>query len=108
MDPHPFTQKLCVRSFLLRTRRQYSCEGSVLGRFTRDEFNQNSKSTIGVEFATKVITVDGKQVKAQIWDTGRSSLVATVSICGTDALRKLVRNGTGPLLPREFRCLHLV
>ncbi|KAF9783834.1 ras family-domain-containing protein [Thelephora terrestris] len=34
-----------------------------------DEFNQNSKSTIGVEFATKVITVDGKQVKAQIWDT---------------------------------------
>jgi len=54
----------------------------VLGRFTRDEFNQNSKSTIGVEFATKVITVDGKQVKAQIWDTGASNLAATVSICG--------------------------
>ena len=53
----------------------------MLGRFTRDEFNQNSKSTIGVEFATKVITVDGKQVKAQIWDTGTSNLVATVSIC---------------------------
>lgn len=52
----------------------------VLGRFTRDEFNQNSKSTIGVEFATKVITVDGKQVKAQIWDTGASNLVATTSI----------------------------
>lgn len=50
----------------------------MLGRFTRDEFNQNSKSTIGVEFATKVITVDGKQVKAQIWDTGVSNLVATV------------------------------
>jgi len=52
----------------------------VLGRFTRDEFNQNSKSTIGVEFATKVITVDGKQVKAQIWDTGASNLAAAVSI----------------------------
>jgi len=44
-------------------------KSNLLGRFTRDEFNQNSKSTIGVEFATKVITVDGKQVKAQIWDT---------------------------------------
>lgn len=54
----------------------------MLGRFTRDEFNQNSKSTIGVEFATKVITVDGKQVKAQIWDTGGSSLVAAASIYG--------------------------
>jgi GTPase SAR1 family protein len=52
----------------------------VLGRFTRDEFNQNSKSTIGVEFATKVITVDGKQVKAQIWDTGGSNLVTMVAV----------------------------
>ena len=53
----------------------------MLGRFTRDEFNQNSKSTIGVEFATKVITVDGKQVKAQIWDTGAFNLAVAVSIC---------------------------
>lgn len=52
----------------------------MLGRFTRDEFNQNSKSTIGVEFATKVITVDGKQVKAQIWDTGGSNLAASVDL----------------------------
>lgn len=28
-----------------------------------------SKSTIGVEFATRSITVDGKVIKAQIWDT---------------------------------------
>ena len=80
----------------------------MLGRFTRDEFNQNSKSTIGVEFATKVITVDGKQVKAQIWDTGRSNSVAVVSICGTNALRKLARKDTGPLLPREFRYPHSI
>ena len=52
----------------------------MLGRFTRDEFNQNSKSTIGVEFATKVITVDGKQVKAQIWDTGGSNLASSVDL----------------------------
>jgi len=44
-------------------------KSNLLGRFARDEFNQDSESTIGVEFATKVITVDGKRVKAQIWDT---------------------------------------
>lgn len=43
---------------------------TVLSRFTRDEFNLESKSTIGVEFATRSINVDGKTVKAQIWDTG--------------------------------------
>lgn len=43
----------------------------VLSRFTRNEFNLDSKSTIGVEFATRTISVDGKTVKAQIWDTGK-------------------------------------
>ena len=60
----------------------------MLGRFTRDEFNQNSKSTIGVEFATKVITVDGKQVKAQIWDTGASNWAPTVAVCGLTLVMK--------------------
>ena len=44
---------------------------SVLSRFTRNEFNLESKSTIGVEFATRSINVDSKTVKAQIWDTGK-------------------------------------
>ncbi|KIK23663.1 hypothetical protein PISMIDRAFT_100096 [Pisolithus microcarpus 441] len=43
--------------------------GSVLSRFTRNQFNMDSKSTIGVEFATRSINVDGKLIKAQIWDT---------------------------------------
>jgi Ras-related protein Rab-11A len=46
---------------------------SVLSRFTRNEFNLESKSTIGVEFATRSIKVDAKTVKAQIWDTGSLS-----------------------------------
>ncbi len=37
---------------------------NLLSRFTKGEFNQESKPTIGVEFATKTITVDGKQIKA--------------------------------------------
>lgn len=48
---------------------------AVLSRFTRNEFNLESKSTIGVEFATRSINVDGKTVKAQIWDTGKLILL---------------------------------
>lgn len=44
-------------------------KSNLLSRFTRNEFNLESKSTIGVEFATKSIGVDGKTLKAQIWDT---------------------------------------
>ncbi|KAG9509080.1 Ras-related protein Rab-11A, partial [Fragariocoptes setiger] len=44
-------------------------KSNLLSRFTRNEFNLESKSTIGVEFATKSIQVDGKIVKAQVWDT---------------------------------------
>lgn len=43
---------------------------NLLSRFTRNEFNLESKSTIGVEFATRSIQVDNKVIKAQIWDTG--------------------------------------
>mmetsp|Transcript_43372 Transcript_43372/g.84713 ORF Transcript_43372/g.84713 Transcript_43372/m.84713 type:complete len:221 (+) Transcript_43372:205-867(+) len=44
-------------------------KSNLLSRFTRNEFNLESKSTIGVEFATRSINVDGKTIKAQIWDT---------------------------------------
>lgn len=44
-------------------------KSNLLSRFTRNEFNLESKSTIGVEFATRSINVGGKTVKAQIWDT---------------------------------------
>ncbi|KAI6120502.1 GTPase [Pisolithus thermaeus] len=44
-------------------------KSNLLSRFTRNQFNMDSKSTIGVEFATRSINVDGKLIKAQIWDT---------------------------------------
>jgi len=44
-------------------------KSNLLTRFTRNEFMIDSKSTIGVEFATKNVSVDGKILKAQIWDT---------------------------------------
>ncbi len=45
-------------------------KSNLLSRFTRNEFNLESKSTIGVEFATKSIKADGKTIGGQIWDTG--------------------------------------
>ena len=44
-------------------------KSNLLSRYTRNEFNVESKSTIGVEFATRSVTIDGKTIKAQIWDT---------------------------------------
>ncbi|KAI3495957.1 hypothetical protein L1887_38305 [Cichorium endivia] len=42
---------------------------NILSRFTRNEFFLESKATIGVEFATRTLQVEGKTIKAQIWDT---------------------------------------
>lgn len=40
-------------------------KSNLLSRFTRNEFNLESKSTIGVEFATKSIQVDAKTIKGK-------------------------------------------
>jgi len=47
-------------------------KSNLLTRFTKNEFNYDSRTTIGVEFATSIIKVEDKSIKAQIWDTGTS------------------------------------
>jgi len=42
---------------------------NLISRFTRNEFNSQSQSTIGVEFSTKSLSFDGHVVKSQVWDT---------------------------------------
>jgi len=42
---------------------------NILTRFIKNVFDENSKSTLGVEFATKIIDIDGKKIRTQIWDT---------------------------------------
>ncbi|KAH9302587.1 hypothetical protein KI387_014170 [Taxus chinensis] len=44
-------------------------KSQLLARFARNEFNLDSKATIGVEFQTRTLVIDHKTVKAQIWDT---------------------------------------
>jgi len=44
-------------------------KSNLLSRFAWDEFDLDSKATIGVEFAPKNLDIDGKVVKAEVWDT---------------------------------------
>ena len=55
-------------------------KSNLLSRFTRDEFNLESKSTIGVEFASKELEIEGKKVKAQIWDAGPAHIRVSILI----------------------------
>lgn len=64
---------------------------NLLLRFTRNEFRLESTATIGVEFANKNVEVDGKVIRAQVWDTA-----------GQDRFRAITsayyRGATGALL----------
>jgi Ras-related protein Rab-7A len=42
---------------------------SLMNRYVRDKFSQQYKATIGADFLTKDIEVDGRMVTMQIWDT---------------------------------------
>eukprot|EP00759_Apiculatamorpha_spiralis_P017617 PhF_6_TR23779/c0_g1_i1/m.33264/K07904/RAB11A; Ras-related protein Rab-11A len=44
-------------------------KSNLMTRYTCDEFSVETPSTIGVEFMTKTLTISGRDVKAQIWDT---------------------------------------
>lgn len=41
----------------------------ISNRFTRDEFTHRTIHTIGVDFAVQSLEIEGRMIKAQIWDT---------------------------------------
>ena len=47
-------------------------KSNILSRLSKNEFSIETKSTIGVEFVTRIIDVNGKSLKLQIWDTAGS------------------------------------
>ncbi|KAE9622128.1 hypothetical protein Lal_00032691 [Lupinus albus] len=66
-------------------------KSNLLSRFARNEFDTNSKATIGVEFQTQIVEIEGKEVKAQIWDTaGQERFRAVTSAYYRGALGALV------------------
>lgn len=44
-------------------------KSNLLSRFTKNEFNHDSRTTIGVEFSTRTVQLNQYTIKAQIWDT---------------------------------------
>ena len=48
-----------------------TCVGksNILSRYLKDQFKEDSKSTVGVELGTKFLKIKGTGAKLQIWDT---------------------------------------
>lgn len=66
-------------------------KSNLLSRFTRNEFSLESRSTIGVEFSTKEVQIDGKTIKVQIWDTAGQERFMAIT-------KAYYRNALGALL----------
>uniref|UniRef100_A0A251VPB6 Putative small GTPase superfamily, P-loop containing nucleoside triphosphate hydrolase n=1 Tax=Helianthus annuus TaxID=4232 RepID=A0A251VPB6_HELAN len=64
-----FSQKIDYVFKIVLIRDSAVGKSQLLARFSRNEFSLDSKATIGVEFQTKMMVIDHKNVKAQIWDT---------------------------------------
>lgn len=44
-------------------------KSNILTRFVQNEFNQESKATVGVELSMKTYLIENKIVKVHLWDT---------------------------------------
>ncbi|CAI5953662.1 unnamed protein product [Closterium sp. NIES-64] len=64
---------------------------NLASRFAHNEFHGDSKATIGVEFRSKTMEIDNKEIKAQIWDTsGQERYRAVTSVYYRGALGALL------------------
>ena len=51
----------------------------LLLQFTDKRFQPVHDLTIGVEFGARMINIEGKQIKLQIWDTVRLTKIASTT-----------------------------
>ena len=42
---------------------------NIMSKYLKNEFHEDSKATVGVEFGSKQFNIEGHAIKAQIWDT---------------------------------------
>ena len=42
---------------------------NIMSKYLKNQFMENSKATVGVEFGSKLFNHEGHKIKAQIWDT---------------------------------------
>lgn len=72
----PCTPPICPR--LSRAGDTGVGKSCLLLQFTDKRFQPVHDLTIGVEFGARMINIDGKQIKLQIWDTVRGGEAAPV------------------------------
>lgn len=54
-------------------------KSNLMTRYTTNEFSQDTPATIGVEFMTKSVKTEGRDVKVQIWDTAGQERFRAIS-----------------------------
>ncbi|KAG8348399.1 ADP ribosylation factor family 50S ribosome binding GTPase putative Ras of Complex Roc domain [Trypanosoma vivax] len=54
-------------------------KSNLMTRYTANEFSQDTPATIGVEFMTKSIKIEGRDAKVQIWDTAGQERFRAIS-----------------------------
>ncbi|OXU20355.1 ras-related protein Rab-18-B [Nasonia vitripennis] len=54
-------------------------KSSILLRFTEDEFHDNIQNTVGMDYKSKKVTIDGNTVKLAIWDTAGQERFRTLT-----------------------------
>ena len=65
-NPNVF-QKILVKVLLLGSEK--TGKSSIINRFVANKFSESYKPTIGADFRTKVININGKNITTQLWDT---------------------------------------
>jgi small GTP-binding protein len=51
----------------------------LLIRFVRDTFDEDTQSTLGIEFLSKIIQTENRRIQLQLWDTAGQELFRSVT-----------------------------
>ena len=63
-------EDICEVSFkIVLVGDSFVGKSNMMSKYLKNEFHDDSKSTIGVEFGAKIFNIEGHIIKAQIWDT---------------------------------------
>lgn len=60
-------------------------------RYTQDKFDSKTRTTVGLEFATKTLEYEGKIIKLQVWDTAGQERFRSMT-------KAYYRNASGALI----------
>ena len=60
---------ILIFNILLKFQKNSVGKTSLLNQFVKKQFSMQYKSTIGADFLTKEVNVDGTVIQLQLWDT---------------------------------------